>query len=157
MMNCSVLWLLALAAPILPSHSAKEPAPYTQSYSIFIKGVLAGTEKVTEKTEPDGNLLAQSEHDILITDGLETKRMAFTTTMRLAKKSLEPIYYSYKYTSGEAHDFYEVNVKDGRMTRLLSRGGRTTEINVAYQPGEVILDFSVYHQYDYLVRQYDFK
>ncbi len=157
MVSCSIFWILVLSAPNLPPYAPKEAPPYAQSYSILIKGTLAGTEKVTEKTEPDGNILAVSEHDILITDGLETKRMAFTTTMRLAKKNLEPIYYSYKYTSGEARDFYEVNVKDGRMTRLLSRGGRTNEINVAYQPGQVILDFSVYHQYDYLVRQYDFK
>ncbi len=157
MMNYLLLWVLALGAPILPFQSSPAVPAYTQSYSIFIKGAPAGTEKITETTEKDGSLLAVSEHDILISDGLETKRMAFTTTMQLAKKNLDPIRYAYKYTSGESHDYYEVNVKDGRITRLLSRGGRTNEVNVAYQPGEVILDFSVYHQYDYLVRRYDFK
>lgn len=153
LINCfSYLTVAALLS------SSPQPSPaYKQSYSIFIKGSPAGTEKVTETTAKDGSLEAVSEHDLLISDGMEIKRMAFTTTMRLAKKTLDPIHYSYRYTSGESHDSYEVDVKDGRMTRVLNRGGRSSEVSVAFQPGTVILDFSVYHQYDYLVRKYDFK
>jgi hypothetical protein len=155
MMICCFLFMLWMGSwPIGPPQTTPD---YTQSYTIFIKGSTAGTEKVKETTEKDGSVLAVSEHELLISDGLETKRMAFTTSMRLAKESLAPVHYSYKYTSGEAGDFYEVNVKDGRITRLLSRGGRTNEVSVPVQPGQVILDFSVYHQYDYLVRKYDFK
>jgi hypothetical protein len=83
--------------------------------------------------------------------------MAFTTIMRLARGNLAPLHYSYKYTSGDSRDFYEVNVKDGQITRVLNRGGRISEVSAPLQSGVVILDFSVYHQYDYLIRQYDLK
>jgi hypothetical protein len=157
MMNYCIVCIFALTGASPPLQVPQATPAYTQGYSILIKGEPAGTEKVKETIEKDGSLLAVSEHEILISDGLETKRMAFVTTMRLAKESLAPVHYSYKYTSGESGDFYEVNVKDGTITRLLSRGGRTSEATVAVQPEQVILDFSVYHQYDYLVRRYDFK
>ncbi len=150
-------WLLISVVMTIPALSTDGRPAYSQSYSIIIKGSVAGTEKVTETTEKDGSLIAVAEHDILISDGLETKRMAFTTTMHLAKGSLAPIRYSYKYTTGESPDFYDVNVKNGQITRVLSRGGRTSEISAPWQPDMVILDFSVYHQYDYLVRKYDFR
>ena len=151
------IWMLLSAGRIVSIPAGETKAAYNQSYSIIIKGSLAGTEKVTETTQKDGSLIAIAEHDILISDGIETKRMAFTTTMQLAKGSLAPIRYSYKYTLGESPDFYDINVKDGQITRILSRGGRTIETTFPSQPGMVILDFSVYHQYDYLVRKYDFK
>lgn len=134
------------------------PAPtYTQTYSILIKGSLSGSEKVTETTEKDGTLLATSDHEILISDGIEVKRMTFVTTMRMTKGKLDPIHYSYKYTSGESLDSYEVNFGDGQIRRVLNRGGHSNEVTVPLQPGVVILDFNVYHQYDYLVRRYDLK
>jgi hypothetical protein len=150
--------LLPLLAGIPRPATASDAAPtYSQSYAIFLKGVPAGAEKITETTEKDGSLLAVSEHEILISDGLETKRMAFITTMRLAKGNLAPLYYSYKYTSGDVRDYYEVNVKNGQISRLLNRSGRITEVTAPLQPGLVILDFSVYHQYDYLIRKYDLR
>ncbi len=157
-MNRLVHLLLLAHAGIIAAPAAPTSEPgYSQSYSVLLRGSPAGTESVTETTENDGSLVAVSEHEILISDGLGTKRMAFTTAMHLAKGTLAPIHYSYRYTSGDSRDFYEVSVKDGVMTRMLSRGGRTSEVSVPFRPEVVILDFSVYHQYDYLVRKYDFK
>jgi hypothetical protein len=156
-MSFHFLWLLLLAGvSSTPAVSDATPA-YSQTYAIFLKGSPAGTEKITETTQKDGSLLAVSEHEILISDGLETKRMAFTTTMHLAKGNLAPLHYSYKYTSGDSRDAYEINVKDGQITRILNRGGHISEVSAPLQPGVVILDFSVYHQYDYLSRKYDLK
>jgi hypothetical protein len=128
---------------------------YSQSYVIVIKGGFAGSESVTEKTVENGDLVATSEHDLLITDGLETKRMAFSTRMVLSKGDRTPVSYLFKYTAGNSGDFYEVVVKDNQATRTLSRGGRASEVTVPFKSDTVILDFSVYHQYDNLVRKYD--
>jgi hypothetical protein len=130
---------------------------YSQSYGILIKGAIAGSERVTEKTTDSGNLISTSDHEIFVTDGLETKRMAFSTQMVLAKGTGLPISYSYKYTTGAAGDSYEVAVNNGRISRNLTRGGSTNEINVAIPQNFIILDFNVYHQYDYLIRRYDSK
>lgn len=102
-------------------------------------------------------MVSTSESEIFINDGLETKRMAFVTRMVLSKRNMGPISYSLKYTSGESKDWYEVTVKASQATRVLGRGGRASELTTMLQPDAVILDFSVYHQYDYLVRKYDFK
>ncbi len=130
---------------------------YSQTYAILIKGEVAGHESVMEKTAENGDLVVTSEHDLMITDRLETKRMAFSTRMVLAKGSLKPISYLYKYAAGDAGDFCEVVVKDSQLTRVLNRGGRISEVTVPFKPEMVILDFSVYHHYDYLIRKYDVR
>ena len=129
---------------------------YTQSYAILMKGEIAGSETVSEKDGPAGELISESEHEIYVTDGLETKRMAFSTKMVLSKSALLPISYEYRYKTGSA-DSYEVAVKNGQVTRLLNRGGRTSEITVPSPLNMVIVDVNVYHQYDYLIRRYDSK
>jgi hypothetical protein len=112
---------------------------------------------VVEQVLKDGSLLASSSHEILVADGLETKRMTFNTKLTLAKGTRAPTNYSCNYSSGDAHDSYVVAVRDGRISRSLSRNGRTSEDTIAVQPGFVIVDFNVYYQYDYLVRKYDLK
>jgi hypothetical protein len=156
-MSFCAAWFFVLGGICtMPAGSGPEPA-YTQHYSILLKGSPSGSERVTETTEKDGTLVAVSEHEILISDGIEVKRMAFTTTMRMAKGDFALLHYSYRYTAGDSLDSLEVDVKDGQIQRALNRGGRTSEVTVPLQPGLVILDFSVYHQYDYLVRKYDSK
>lgn len=137
--------------------SAGEPAPsYQASYSIFIRGDLAGTEKLEERKTADGRLLVASTHEMLISDGLETKRLAFETSLEMARDEA-PLHYSYRYTSGESGDSCQVDIAGGRATRLLVRGSRRSETSTPVEPGFVLLDFNVYHHYDYLVRHYDLK
>jgi hypothetical protein len=139
----------------LPAGAGDKAPVYAQSYAILIKGELAGTENVTETVNEAGDVLSASEHEIYVSDGLGTKRMAFITKMLLAKKTYAPVSYSYKYTSGDAGDSYEVAVKGTLIRRTLTRNGRTSEVTAPVQPNTVILDFNVYHHYDYLVRRYD--
>jgi hypothetical protein len=127
---------------------------YSQSYTIIIKGETAGTETVTEKNGNAGELISTSEHEIYVTDKLEMKRMAFSTKMVLSKSTFIPISYDYRYTSG---DSYLVVIKDGHVTRSLNKAGRSSEVDIPFLPNMVILDYNVYHQYDYLVRRYDAK
>jgi hypothetical protein len=151
----SFFWLGMLLFCTLPAGAEDKAPVYTQSYTILIKGAIAGTENVTETANEAGDVLSASEHEIYISDGLGTKRMAFATKMHLAKSSYAPISYSYKYTSGDVGDSYEVEVKGTLMRRTLTRSGRTSEVTAPVQPNTVILDFNVYHHYDYLVRRYD--
>lgn len=148
--------LLVLFVSCVVRGNARE-ATYSESYTIIIKGAVAGSETVTEKTESGGEVVATSEHDMLVTDGLETKRMKFSTRMALSKKTGIPSSYSCWYTSGSTGDSYEVAIKDGQITRILNRSGRTSDITVPLEPDMVFLDFNVYHQYDYVVRRYDFR
>jgi len=153
---CGLPALAAVCGSLLLPRLFAAAAPYNQTYAIFIKGAPAGTETVNEQWDSSGKLLATTQSEIFLDDGLERKRMAFETRLVLTKAYV-PVTYSYRYTSGATGDGYEVAVKDGRILRTLMRGGRTTEASVALQPGVVILDFSVYHQFDYVIRKYDVK
>jgi hypothetical protein len=153
-----LLCLFLLSAPNECLAGAEdEDLTYTKEYSIILKGEVSGTEKVTERVSPDGKVLVNSTHEILVSDGVETKRMAFTTSMSLQKGTWLPIHYSCRYSSGEARDSYEVTVRDAQVVRTLTRSGRTSETKIQLQPGFVIVDFNVYYQYDYLLHRYDLK
>jgi hypothetical protein len=132
-------------------------ASHSQIYAIFINGAFSGTETVKESIDASGNSVINSEHEIFVADGLETKRMSFVTTMILSKKDMSPLHYLYKYTSGNSRDAYEVIVKDGTATCVVTRSGHKTETTKPFKGNEIILDFNVYHQYKYLARNYDFK
>jgi hypothetical protein len=149
--------LLALSAAFPANADPAAEKGYRQTYAILVKGMVAGSEVVTETTDEAGELVSSSEHEMLITDGLETKRMAYSTKMILAKGTFDPLYYSYKFLGGETGDSYDVTVKGAQIKRVLTRNGRTSEVTVPAVPDMVILDFSVYHQYDYLVKKYDTK
>ncbi len=149
-----LLCLLSLAG-ILPQTA---PSPlYAQTYAVFIRGMAAGTETVSESTDKDGNRVVSSHHELLVNERSETKRLAFETTEVLARDTVVPMSYSYKYLSGNTKDYYDVTIKGGKISRVLSRGGNTSEATAVMQPGMVILDFNVYHQYDMLSHLYDFK
>jgi hypothetical protein len=128
---------------------------YSQSYTIIIKGKASGTESVTEKYGKAGELISLSEHEIYITDNLEAKRMAFSTRMVLSKTTSAPISYDYRYTTGDSGDSYSVVVNKDTITRTLNKGGRSSEVTIPFSPNMVIVDYNVYHQYDYLIRKYD--
>jgi len=130
---------------------------YSQTYIIFIDGARAGKETVTEEKDDNGDRVVQSENEIFLAEGLETNRMAFTTRMVLDKKSLKPKSYVFKYTTGNSGDSYEVLIRGNSITRTLQRGGETSVVSASFQPDTVLLDFNVYHQYEYLVRKYDSK
>jgi hypothetical protein len=137
---------------------ARDPeSRYSQTYMIFIKGEAAGTETVTEASNDSGDVISRSEHEISVTDNLETKRMTFSTKMILSKTSFIPASYEYRYTTGDSGDSYHVEIKNGRITRTLNKGGRTSEVTTSFTPNMVVLDHNVYHQYDYLIRKYDAK
>ena len=154
MKSKNIIWLSVFFFAI--SADAQNAASgYSQSYAILIKGALAGNETVTETTSESGDLVSTSDHEIVVTDGLETKRMTFSTKMVLAKGTWTPVSYTYKYTTGAIGDSYEVAIKNAKISRILTRGGRTSEVNVPVPLNMVIVDFNVYHQYDYLIRKYD--
>jgi hypothetical protein len=136
---------------------AKDNSEYSRTYAILINGAVVGHEKVVEKLNNAGQMVSTSEHDLMITDGLVTKRMAFSTKMVFSKNSYDPISYNYEYTEGNTGDSYDVTIKSGQITRSLRRGGRTNETTAPFTPGMVILDYNVYHQYDYLIRKYNKK
>jgi hypothetical protein len=122
-----------------------------------LRGEFAGTEKVSEIQDESGHLISTSQHEMQILDGLELKRLAFETTMTLAKDTLTPISYHFQYTSGPSGDYCDVKVKGAQIHRVLSRGGKVSEMDQQAGPDTVVFDFNVYHQYDYLARRYDLK
>lgn len=156
-MKAAFLFWLGILLFAIPATAGDDATAYAQSYVILIKGNVAGSENVTETINNTGDILSTSEHEIFVTDGLETKRMTFSTKMVLSKGTYTPISYTYKYTSGGTGDSYDVTIKDSQITRILNRGGRIDEVTAPFQQDMVILDFSVYHQYDYLIRKYDVK
>lgn len=149
--------VMATVLQLLMVQAAAAEQRYSQTYVIYIRGIPSGTELVTEETDGQGNLVSSSESEIFLSDGIETKRLAFVTRTVLSRETLVPISYSYRYTSGESKDGYEVVVKDGQAHRTLFRGGHVTESAATLAPDVTILDFNVYHQYDYIVRRYDAK
>jgi hypothetical protein len=145
-----------IALAITMAYALGDKSVYSQSYTIMIKGEAAGTETVTETNGKDGSLISASEHEIFVTDKLDTKRMAFSTQLVLSNATLIPISYNCRYATGSG-DSYAVTIKNGQITRLLNKNGRTSEVVVPFEPNMVIFDINVYHQYDYLIRRYDAK
>ncbi|MBN2317767.1 MAG: hypothetical protein JXR49_01765 [Acidobacteria bacterium] len=150
-----ILFILAFCGLTGYVIAGDEAIAYSQTYVIFLDGSRAGKEIVTEKIEPNGDLVAETENEIYVTDGLETKRMAYATRMVLKKKSFKIKSYDYRYLTGSTGDSYEVTIDGDEITRTLHRGGETSVVTATFKPDTVILDFNVYHQYDYLVRKYD--
>ncbi len=154
MVGVSAFWMFVL----LQSAQAPAGAPsYTQTYEVILRGQPAGTETVSERTDKNGNLVSSSEHDIQVSDGLETKRVAFTTELILAKGSRAPVRYEMQYSSGESHDSCLVTVAGNLLVRTLIRGSRKSETSTPMQPSMVLLESNVYHLYEQLVTKYDAK
>ncbi len=157
-MTRSLLILIAVTGWNIAAFAAGDPyVSYSQTYIIVLNGSRAGTERVIERVGEDGSIHATSSHEILVSDGLETKRLAFETEMTLQKGTFLPTQYSCRYTSGDTRDSYEVTVRNGQIVRTLTRSGRTSESMLPFHPGFVIVDFNVYHHYDYLFRKYNLK
>jgi hypothetical protein len=154
------LLLMMVAPPLawlvgVPSQ-APEGNAYSQSYSVFVRGELAGSEQVTETVDDDGNLVSKSHHELLVSDGNQTFKTAFDTVMTFKKDSLAPLAYQLRYSGGSG-DHCEVTCRDGQIHRVLSRGGQVSEVEHPLGPDTVVFDFNVYHLYDYVIRRYDFK
>jgi len=130
---------------------------YSQTYIIFIDGARAGKETVTEDKDDNGDRVVKSGNEIFLAEGLETNRLAFTTRMVLDKKSLKPKSYIFQYITGNTGDSYGVLIRGDSITRTLNRSGETSVVSASYQSDTVLLDFNVFHQYEYLVRKYDSK
>lgn len=150
----ALLWFLFFVAR---STLLQTPAPsYAQTYAIFIHGAFAGTESVSEKLDANGNRVCSSKHEMLVLENVETKQLAFETTMIFVKNTAAVSSYSYRYLSG-SQDSCDVVVKNGKISRTLSRGGNVSETAVDLQPGAILLDVNAYYQYDIFPRVYDFK
>lgn len=156
-MRMRISLMLCLMSLLPAAGAGAKAGDYSQSYVILIKGEPSGSEVVTESKGSDGKRIAVSEHEIMVTDGVQVNRMAFTTKMVFAKSTGKLEFYNYRYTTGASGDSYDVIIQDAQITRILNRGGRTSEVTVPFLPDMVILDFNVYHQYDYLIRKYDMK
>jgi hypothetical protein len=154
MVLSSVVWMVLL---LQAGQAPAGPPTYTQAYEVILRGQPAGTEVVSERTDKDGNFVSTSEHDILVSDGLETKRVAFTTELVRAKRSQAPIRYEMRYTSGESHDSCVVTVAGSQLVRTLVRGSRKSEKAAPLEPSTVIVESNVYHLYEQLVQKYDAK
>jgi len=134
--------------------------PYVQTYIILIDNEIAGTETVTEETNSSGAVIYTSEHELLVNDGLSVIRMAFSTRMVFSRgaRNLQTYACWYKTSQNDGSgDSYDVSVNNGRITRILTRNGQSTEVTELFTPNMVIVDFNVYYQYEYLIRRYDRK
>ena len=145
--------------------AAADDYPYTQSYVILINNEIAGTETVAETKGGSGEVISTSEHELLVSNGMAMDRMIFSTRMVLSKGAKDIKTYVCQYKTGQAEgsitgnfgDSYEVSIQNGQITRILTRNGQSSEIKTPLTPNMVIVDFNVYHQYEYLVRRYDRK
>ena len=140
--------------------SAAADDPYSQMYVILIDNEPAGTETVAEEKDKSGAVIYTSEHELLLTDGQTKIRMSFSTRMTFSRgaKNLQSYVCWYKNgQSGNSGDSYDVFVKDGHITRVLTRNGQSAEVKTLFTQNMVIVDFNVYYQYEYLVRRYDRK
>jgi hypothetical protein len=151
-----LFWLILLWGSSAAALQKTQPA-YSRDYSVTIGGAPAGTEKVTEILNRDGSIVSASIHEIFVLEAGETKRMAFQTELTLEKNSLSPLRYTCIYTSGDTHDSYDVTVSGGAISRLLVRGGKTSEARSSLPPGLMLVDINVYHHLDYVLRKYDQK
>ncbi len=60
-MSATLLLSLGLFFPWIMAGGLRDAPPvYSESYTILIKGAVAGTETVTEKTDANGEIVASS-------------------------------------------------------------------------------------------------
>ena len=131
--------------------------PYMQTYVILINGEKAGTETVTEEKDGSGNVISTSEHELLVAEGSAKNHMVFSTRMTLSKGAKNIRTYVCRYKTGQSGDSYEASVQNGRITRVLTRNGQPGVASSPFTSNMVIVDFNVYHHYEYLARRYDRK
>lgn len=146
-----------LAVPLCARPQAPAAGGYSQTYSVFIRGELAGTEQVTETVDSDGNLLSKSHHELVVSDGNQVFKTAFDTVMTYKKGSLAPLAYQLRYSADGSGDYCELTCRNGQILRVLSRGGQVSQVEHPSGSDTVIFDFNVYHLYDYVIRRYDLK
>ena len=146
-----------LAVPVCAQSQAPAGSAYSQTYSVFIRGELAGAEQVTETVDSQGNVVSKSHHELLVSDGNQVFKTAFDTVMTYKKDSLAPVTYQLRYSANGSGDYCELTCRDGQIHRVLSRGGQVSEIEHPLGPETVVFDFNVYHLYDYVIRHYDFN
>jgi len=133
---------------------------YTQSFVILIDDKPAGTETVSEEKDGSNNVVYTSEHDLLVDDGLSINRVVFSTKMVLSKGAKDIRTYACRYQTsldGGTGDSYDVSIKNGVITRILTRSGQSIDAAAPFTNNMVIVDFNVYHHYEYLLRRYDRK
>ena len=121
-MKKTLLFALALNVICNLGTAEEKPAGYSQAYVIFINGARAGKETVTETIEGNGDRVARSESEKVISDGLEKNRIAHSTQMVLDNNSLKPRSYHFKYLTGTSGDSCEVDILGNDITRTLIRG-----------------------------------
>jgi len=149
------LVVLFVFSGLMPLPAAVDE-PYKQTYVILINGEKAGTEAVTEEKDGSGNVVSMSEHELLLDEGSSKNRMVFSTKMVLSKGAKNIKTYVCRY-KGEPGDSYEVSVQNGRITRVLTRNGQPGVVTAPFTSNMVVVDFNVYHHYEYLLRRYDRK
>lgn len=147
--------ILAFCVAAAAAGAAEEKSEYSQTYVIFLDGSRAGKEVVAENPDEKGDRIVESENEIYVSDGMETKRMAFTTRLARDRKTLKPKSYSYQYRTGDTGDSCEVVIEGDTITRTLRRGGETSVVTGIFKPDTVILDFNVFYLYGSLARKYD--
>ena len=157
-----VLQLTMLAAFFFVSvlKPAKADEPYTRSYVILINNETSGTETVTEEKDRSGAVISRSEHELLLDDGLTRNRLVFSTEMVLSKGGKDIRTYASQYKTGQMGalgDSYDVSIKNGEITRVLIRSGQYSAVTAPFTQNMVIVDFNVYHHYEYLLRRYDLR
>ncbi len=158
-MNRHFSFLLGLAFLASIVFAEDKSAGYSQSYVILIKDAVAGSETVTEKRDDSGNIVSTSEHEMFVTDGLDVKRMTFSTKMVLTGDGKRPVSLKMQYVAegGTPGDSYDIQVRNNQVTRVLTRNGKSSEATAEYVPNMVIFDNTVYHQLEFLVRRYEIK
>jgi hypothetical protein len=129
---------------------------YTQTYVVLINNEIAGTETVTEEKDRSGAETYTSEHELLVNDGLTKNRMVFSTKMVFSRGTRNLRTYACWYKTGQNGNSYDVTVKDGQITRVLTYNGQSV-VTAPFKPNMVIVDFNVYYQYEHLIRRYDRK
>lgn len=132
----------------------------TQSFVILINGKNAGTETVIKGKDESGNVVYNSEHELVVDDGLSINRTVFSTKMVLSKDAKDIKTYDCRYKTsltGDFGDSYDVSIKNGVITRVLTHNGQSINATAPHTQNTVIVDFDVYHHYEYLIRRYDRK
>lgn len=131
--------------------------PNEQSYVILINNENAGIETVIEDKDNSGAFVFTSEHELFVNDGTTRSRLIFSTKMVFSRGTRTLQTYACRYKTGQGGDSYDVSVKNGQITRVLTRNGQSVEVTAPFTSNMVIVDFNVYYQYEQLIRRYDLK
>ncbi|MBI4483683.1 MAG: hypothetical protein HY652_12440, partial [Acidobacteria bacterium] len=121
---------------------------------IYVKGKQAGTEQYTIQRKPD-QWVARAQSELTIPQGNTTVHFTFEPLLVLNARDLSPLRYDLTYTVNSATNKLSARFQKQEVSDDAFLAGRRLHRRSELHEDVVVLENSIYHQYELVVRKYN--